>query len=95
MFESQLGHLLACERERVCVCVQSLSCVRLLVTPWTVAPQAPLSMGSPRQEYWSRLPFPIAGDLPNPGIKPVSLAPTALAGGFFTSGTTYDLGQIT
>ena len=93
MFESQLGHLLACER--VCVCVQSLSCVRLLVTPWTVAPQAPLSMGSPRQEYWNRLPFPVAGDLPDPGIKPSSLAPLVLAGRFFTTSTTYDLEQIT
>ena len=38
-------------------------------TPWTVAHQAPLSMGFPRQEYWSGLPFPSPGDLPNPGIK--------------------------
>ena len=44
------------------------------VTPWTVAHQAPLSMGFPRQEYWSRLPFPPPGDLPDPGIKPMSLA---------------------
>ena len=42
------------------------------VTPWTVARQAPLSMGFPRQEYWSRLPFPAPGDLPDPGIKPAS-----------------------
>ena len=49
-------------------------------TPWTVAHQAPLSMGFPRQEHWSGLPFPSPGDLPDPGIKPVSLA---LAGGFF------------
>ena len=49
-----------------------LSCVRLFATPWTVARQAPLSMGFSRQEYWSGLPFPPAGDLPNPGIKPVS-----------------------
>ena len=45
-----------------------------LVTPWTVAPQAPLSMGFSRQEYWSGLPFPSPGDLPNPGIKPESPA---------------------
>ena len=50
--------------------------------PWTVALQAPLSMGFPRQEYWNGLPFPSPGDLPNPGIKLVSLA---LAGGFFTT----------
>ena len=41
-------------------------------TPWTVALQAPLSMGFSRQEYWSGLPFPSPGDLPNPGIKPKS-----------------------
>ena len=52
------------------VCAQSLSCVQLSVTPWTIADQAPLSMGFPRQEYWSGLPFPPPGDLPNPGIKP-------------------------
>ena len=52
------------------------------VTPWIVAHQAPLSMGFPRQEYWSELPFPSPRDLPNPGIKPGS---PALAGGFFTT----------
>ena len=54
--------------------VKSLSRVLLFVTPWTVAYQAPLSMGFSRQEYWSGLPFPSPGDLPNPGIKPVSPA---------------------
>ena len=49
-------------------------------TPWTVACQASQSMGSPRQEYWSGLPFPSLWDLPDPGIKPVS---SSLAGGFF------------
>ena len=52
-----------------------------IMTPRTVAHQAPLSMGLPRQEYWSRLSFPSSGDLPNPGIKPTS----ALAGRFFTA----------
>ena len=42
------------------------------MTPWTVACQAPLSMGFPRQEYWNGLPFPSPGDLPNPGIEPAS-----------------------
>ena len=65
---------------------QSLSCVRLFVTPWTVAHQAPLSMVFPRQEYWSGLPFSPPGDLPDPGIEPVSLMSPALAGGFFTTG---------
>ena len=45
-----------------------------LVTPWTVARQAPLSIGFSRQEYWSGLPFLSPGDLPDPGIKPRSLA---------------------
>ena len=50
------------------------SCIRLFVTPWTVAHQAPLSMGSSSQEYWSGLPFPSPGDLPNAGIEPESPA---------------------
>ena len=49
--------------------VKSLSRVRLLATPWTVAYQDPLSMGFSRQEYWSGLPFPSPGDLPDPGIE--------------------------
>ena len=56
------------------------SCLTL-VTPWTVACLAPLSLRFPRQEYWSQLPFPSPGDLLDPGIKPAS---PALAGGFFT-----------
>ena len=52
------------------------------VTLWTVAHQAPLSMGFPRQEYWSGLPYPTPGDLLDPGIKPAS---PALAGGLFTT----------
>jgi len=54
--------------------VKSLSRVRLFATPWSVAYQAPLSMGFSRQEYWSGLPFPSPGDLTNPGIKPRSPA---------------------
>ena len=54
-------------------CILShFSRVRLFVTPWTVARQAPLSMGFSRQEYWSSLPCPPPGDLPNPGIEPTS-----------------------
>ena len=64
----------------MCVCV--LSRVQLFVTPWTVAHQAPRSMGFSRQEYWSGLPLPIPRDLPNTGIEPMS---PALAGGFFTT----------
>ena len=54
--------------------VKSLSRVRLFATPWTVTYQASLSMGFSRQEYWSGLPFPSPGDLPDPGIEPRSPA---------------------
>ena len=68
------------------VCVLShFSCIQLFVTLWTVACQAPLSMGFSRQEYWDRLPSPPPGDLPGPGIKPESLMSPALAGVFFTT----------
>ena len=53
-------------------CLVAQSC--LFATSWTVAHQAPLSMGLSRQEYWSGLPFPFSGDLPNPGIEPTSPA---------------------
>ena len=66
----------------VCLCAQSYP---TLGTLWTVAGQAPLSVGFSRQEYWSGLPFPSPGDLPDPGIEPESLVSPALAGGFFTS----------
>ena len=61
---------------------QSLSCLQLFATPWTVAHQALLSMGFSRQKYWNMLPFPSPGDLSNLGIKPMSLA---LTGRFFTT----------
>ena len=54
-------------------------------TLWTVALQVPLSMGFSRQEYWSGLPCPSPGDLPNPGIEPTSLTSPELANGFFTT----------
>ena len=54
-----------------CTANYGLSHVRLLETSWTVACQAPLSVGFPRQEYWSGLPFPSLGALLNPGIEPV------------------------
>ena len=62
--------------------VKSSSPVWLFAIPWTVAYQAPRPMGFFRQEYWSRLPFPSPGDLPNPGIEPTS---PAVAGRFFTT----------
>ena len=52
------------------VCAQSLSCVRLFATPWTIALQSPLSMEFPRQEYWSRLPFPSPRDGPKSKTEP-------------------------
>ena len=61
-----------------------------LATPWTVAHQAPLSMGFSWQEYWNGLLFPAPRDLPNPGIKPVCLMSPALAGGFFTTSATWE-----
>ena len=64
-----------------------LSHVRLCVILWTVARQAPLSMGSSRQEYWSGLLCPPPEDLPHPGIKPMSFTSHALADGFFTTST--------
>ena len=64
--------------------------VRLSVTLWTVAPQAPLSMGFFRQRYWSGLLCLPPGALPNPGIEPASLVSPVLAGGFFTDSTTWE-----
>ena len=64
----------------MCVHAKVLSRVRLFATLWTVAHQAPLSMGFPKQEYWSGLPFPSPGDLPNLKIKLTSLESPALAG---------------
>ena len=64
------------------LCAQSLSRVQFFATPWTVACQIPLSLGFPTQDYWSGLPFCPPGDLPGPGIEPVS---PVLTGGFFTT----------
>ena len=65
-----------------------LSCVWPFATPQTVIHRAPLSMKFSTQEYWSGLPFPSPGDLPDPGIKPTSLASPSLAGVFFTTSAT-------
>ena len=64
--------------------MHALSRVQLFAVTWAVAHQAPLSMEFFRQEYWSGLPFPTPGDLPNPGVEFASLAPPALADGFTT-----------
>ena len=67
-----------------CSCLVAKLCPTL-VTPSTVLCQAPLSMEFSRQEHWSGVPFPTPGDLPDPGIKHVSLASPAMAGRFFTT----------
>ena len=78
---------------KVCVhvCTQLLSCVQLFATPRALVCQAPLSMGFPRQEYWTRLSFPPPGDHPDPGIEPSSLESPALAGGFFITNAPWEL----
>ena len=75
-------------KSHICTFVLLLSHVQLFATRWTVAHQAPLSMGFSRPEYCSGLPFPPPGDLPNPRVKsvsPLSPASPALTGGFFTT----------
>ena len=75
-----------------CVSVFVLSHFWFFVTPWTVALQAPLSMKFSRQEYWSGLPFPPSGDLPDPGIELICLLCLLhLASGFFTTRTTWEV----
>ena len=64
--------------------------VQLLATLWTVARQAPLSLGFSRQEYWSGLPRPPPGDLLDPGVDPPSLTSLALAGRFLTTRVTWE-----
>ena len=69
-----------------------LSHAQLFVTPWIAAHQTPLTLGFPRQEYRSGLPFLSSGDLPKPRIKPV---PPTLAGGFFTTAPLYKYFSVT
>ena len=69
--------------------IMKFSCLQLFVTLWAVAHRASLSMGFSRQEYWSGLPCPPLEDLPDPGVEPMSLNSPALAGGFFTTSTTW------
>ena len=73
-----------------CCCWKVLSHVWLFATPWTVAHQAPLCMGFPRQEYWSGLSFPSPGHLPDPGVKSGSLGYVALASRFFLTSATWE-----
>ena len=76
---------------RVCVCVCVFSRVQLFVTTWTVAHQAPLSMGFSRQEHWSGLPCPPPRDLPDPGLESVSPSSPAMAGRLFTTRATWQV----
>ena len=71
-------------------CVWSRSVMSASVTAWTVVLQAPLVTGFSRKEYWSGLPCPPSGDLPDPGIEPASLKSPVLADGFFTISTTWE-----
>ena len=68
-FLYSFNHLFASVNLEI-VAIQALSHVQLFATPWTIARQIPLSMGFPRQEYWSGLPFPSSGDLPTQGSRP-------------------------
>ena len=81
----------------MCVCTRlhtcALSHVRCFVTPWTIVCQDSLSMGLPRHEYWSGLPFPPPEDLPDPGTEPLPLASPALTGRFFTTNATWGSGN--
>ena len=72
------------------VVVSHFSHVCFCATLWNVACRASLSLGSSKQEYWSGLPFPPPGDLPDPGIKPTSLMSPVLACGFFTTSATWE-----
>ena len=78
-----------CQRHRVAVSMLGrFSHIRLFAIPWIVARQVLLSMGFSRQEHWGGLPCSPPGDLPDPGIEPVSLTSPALAGEFFTTSAT-------
>ena len=74
----------------MCAMLGHVSHAPLFATPWTVAHQAPLSLGFSRQEHWSGLPCPPPGDLPDPGIEPASLTSPALAGRFLTTCDTWE-----
>ena len=76
------------------MCAKSLQLCLTLWTPCTVAHQGPPSVGFSNQECWSGLPCPPPGDLPDPGIKPMSLMSPALAGGFFTTNITWEAEEV-
>ena len=85
--------LVSLSEKCVCVCVSVCVCSVVsnsFATLWIVACQTPLSMGFSRQDYWSGLPFPSLGDVPDPGIESTSLTFPALAGRFFTTRATWE-----
>jgi len=87
------NYLLLCQ-VRVCVhakCMHNFSHVQFFATLWTLVLQASVSMGFSRQEYWSGLSCPCAGNLPNPGMEPISLTSPALEGRFFTASVTWEV----
>ena len=87
-FPGRLVGWISCALLRGCSCARVFSCVQVFVILWAAACQAPLSMGFPRQEYWSGLPLPSPEDLPDPGIKPRSPALqmiSCITGGFLTN----------
>ena len=90
----QLGHvnLFPFPHLQKCVFVCAQSCLTPC-NPMDYSLPAPLSMGFSRLEYWSGLPCPPPGELPNPGIKPVTLKSSALAGRFFTTSTSWEAPQ--
>ena len=84
----------ACSSVDIACVLSRFSGVQLFATLWTVARQAPLSVKFSRQDYWSGLPCPAPGDLPDPGIELVSLTPPALAGGFSTTSNIWEAVDI-
>ena len=90
--KSLLSMLLMFSLQSLCLFAKSVQACPTLCDPrdWTVARQAPLFMGFSRQEFWSWLPCPPPGDLPNPGIEPESLLSPALAGGFCITSPTWE-----
>ena len=89
MTDDQISKLMGLTSLRVCM-LSCFSRVRLFVTPWIIACQALLSMGFSRQEYWSGLPFPPPGDLPNLETEPVPLVSPTLAGGFIITSISWE-----
>ena len=89
LWTSNPNSLNYCKKKMIYV-LSRFSCVQLSATQWTLAHQTPLSIRFSSQEYWSGLPFSFPGNLPNPGIEPMSLRSSTLAGRFFTISATWE-----